>query len=65
MPTHTYIIVEIVQRVVGWSFFSFYYYHYYNHTIDCNQHCTVSGVILQFPAVNFSFNTKCFSVWRD
>ena len=46
MPTHTYIIVEIVQRVVGWSFFSFYYYHYYNHTIDCNQHLTVSGVIL-------------------
>ena len=23
MPTHTYIIVEIVQRVVGWSFFLF------------------------------------------
>ena len=26
-------------------------YFIINHTIDCNRHCTVNGVILQLPAV--------------
>ena len=43
-----------------------------NHTVDCNQHCTVSRVILNCPLFcncpllkDISFNTKCLLVWCD